>query len=327
MPQYTLAEFNSIMFGKFEYQLPDNVNNIILKLKEEVNSYIGSAQTETVSVTYEKPFKKSGSHYSHKKSGRPHTKQVTDEDWEAVRNPVPFKATVIDKKEGIEKSINDIRICLNKISTKNYQSQLETIIENIQDILLENENKIEDMKTIVKAIFDIASNNKFFSELYADLYKALGDKYSEFNLIIDDFIFQYKENVKEIAYVDPNADYDKFCNYNKTNDRRKALSAFIVNLMKKQIITKNVLLDIVLYLQGLVTTYIDEPNRLNEVEEITENLFIMIPNIKAECSGLDDWHAILANVTECSKLKAKDKVSLSSRAIFKYMDMVDKLNK
>jgi len=326
MPQYTVTEFNTIMFGKFDYKLPDNINNIILKLKEEVQLYIGSTQTEPT-TTYEKPMKKSGSHYSHKKSGRSHTKPVTDEHWESVRNPVPFKATVIDKKEGIEKSINDIRVCLNKISTKNYQSQLETIFENIHHILFENENKIEDMKTIVKAIFDIASNNKFFSELYADLYKALGDKYSEFYLIIEEFIIQYKENVKEIAYVDPNADYDKFCNYNKTNDKRKALSSFIVNLMKKQIIPKNTLMDIILYLQGLVTTYIDEPKRLNEVEEITENLFIMIPNIKADCSGLDVWNAIVANVVECSSLKAKDKESLSSRAIFKYMDMVDKLNK
>jgi hypothetical protein len=326
MPQYTLTDFNTIMFGKYEYTLPDNINNIICKLHEEVNLYISSTQTETP-TTYEKPVKKSNSHYQHKKSGRSHTKQVTDEDWEAVRNPVPFKATVIDKKEGIEKSINDIRVCLNKISTKNYQSQLETIFENIQHILIDNENKIEDMKTIVKAIFDIASNNKFFSELYADLYKALGDKYSEFNLIIDEFLFQYKENVKEIVYVDPNTDYDKFCNYNKLNDKRKALSAFLVNLMKKQIIAKDLLLDIILYLQGLVLTYIDEPNRLNEVEEITENLFIIIPNIKAECSSLENWNAIIANVTECSKLKAKDKQSLTTRAIFKYMDMVDKLNK
>ena len=326
MPQYTLTEFNAIMFGKFDYVLPDNINNIILKLKEEVQSYIGSTQTE-VAPTYDKPVKKSGSHYQHKKSGRSHTKQVTDEDWEAVRNPVPFKATVIDKKEGIEKSINDIRVCLNKISAKNYKSQLETIIENINNILLENENKIEDMKTIVKAIFDIASNNKFFSELYADLYKELGDKFPEFNLIIEEFLVQYKENVKEIVYVDPNTDYDKFCNYNKSNDKRKALSAFLVNLMKKQIITRELLLDIILYLQGLVSKYIDEPNRLNEVEEITENLFIIIPNIKIECSSLENWNVILTNVTECSKLKAKDKQSLSSRAIFKYMDMVDKLNK
>ena len=252
---------------------------------------------------------------------------MTDEDWEAVRNPVPFKATVIDKKEGIEKSINDIRVCLNKISAKNYKSQLETIIENINNILLDNENKIEDMKTIVKAIFDIASNNKFFSELYADLYKELGDKFPEFNSIIEEFLVQYKENVKEIVYVDPNTDYDKFCNYNKSNDKRKALSAFLVNLMKKQIITTDLLLDIILYLQGLITKYIDEPNRLNEVEEITENLFIIIPNIKAECSSLENWNVILTNVTECSKLKAKDRQSLSSRAIFKYMDMVDKLNK
>ena len=284
MPQYTLTEFNAIMFGKFDYVLPDNINNIILKLKEEVQSYIGSTQTE-VAPTYDKPVKKSGSHYQHKKSGRTHTKQVTDEDWEAVRNPVPFKATVIDKKEGIEKSINDIRVCLNKISAKNYKSQLETIIENINNILLDNENKIEDMKTIVKAIFDIASNNKFFSELYADLYKELGDKFPEFNLIIEEFLVQYKENVKEIVYVDPNTDYDKFCNYNKSNDKRKALSAFLVNLMKKQIITRELLLDIILYLQGLVSKYIDEPNRLNEVEEITENLFIIIPNIKIECSS------------------------------------------
>jgi hypothetical protein len=155
----------------------------------------------------------------------------------------------------------------------------------------------------------------------------LGDKFPEFNLIIEEFLVQYKENVKEIVYVDPNTDYDKFCNYNKSNDRRKSLSLFIVNLMKKGIIEKKVVVDIIIYFQDIIFQYVDLPNKTNEIEEITENLFILVPGSKSVCNDQVEWTMILDNINTISKLKSKDKESLSSRAIFKYMDILDQLKK
>jgi len=243
----------------------------------------------------------------------------------------------MEKKEGNEKSINEIRGCINKISNKNYDSQRDMIIDNINKIVndgADEENsdsedetatvsKKEDIIKITTAIFDIASNNKFYSELYADLYKDISTRFSAFNDITTNFINNYKDSIKEIHYVDANVDYNKHCEYNKENDRRRALSAFIINLMKRQIIEKTEVLDLVSYLQDLILKYIDETNRTNEVDEITENIFIMITLLKTDCVEMALWEKVKANIIQCSKMKSKEKASISSRAVFKYMDMVD----
>jgi hypothetical protein len=143
--------------------------------------------------------------------------------------------------------------------------------------------------------------------------------------VIDVYITEYKEGIREIIYVDSSVDYDKYCNYNKINDKRKALSLFIVNLMKKNLVNTHEFIDIILHLQDLVFSYIDTPNKLNEVEEITENLFILITNSKRDIENETKCVNIVSNFTKCSQLKAKDKPSISTRAIFKYMDILDNL--
>jgi predicted AAA+ superfamily ATPase len=318
------------MNDRFEYTLPEIVIDKINNLEKELRVYIS---TMSVSQTNEneKQYKKS-SHFNsgsqNKKYKMLNGKKIEDEDWENIRKTIVFKPTKIVEKEGLEKILNDIRICLNKISAKNYGSQRDVIIENINNIMVnENENKENDMKLIVNSIFDIAINNKFLSELYAELYKELCNHFPQFVSIIDVFINQYKMGVKEIIYVDPTADYDKYCNYNKSNDKRKSLSLFMVNLMKKDLLTKEILLDLITYLQNLVFEYMDEVNKINEIEEITENLFIMITSSKTECCSEDKWNTIAENIKVCSQLKVKEKKSLSSRAVFKYMDIYDCLKK
>jgi hypothetical protein len=257
-------------------------------------------------------------------------KKMVDEDWENIRKTIVFKPNKIVAKEGIEKIVNDIRVALNKISVKNYETQRDAIIENINIIMnndSEGENKSNDMKLIVNSIFEIAINNKFLSELYAELYRDLCNHFPEFISIIEVFITQYKDGVKEINYVEPTDDYDKYCNYNKTNDKRKSLSLFMVNLMKKDLLTKEILLEMIIYLQNLIFDYVDQSNKTNEIEEITENLFIMITASKTDCSVEDKWNNIIENIKLCSQFKVKDKKSISSRAIFKYMDILDALKK
>jgi hypothetical protein len=97
--------------------------------------------------------------------------------------------------------------------------------------------------------------------------------------------------------------------------------------MKKGIIEKKVIVDIIIYFQDIIFQYVDLPNKTNEVEEITENLFILVPGSKSVCNDQVEWTMILDNINTISKLKSKDKQSLSSRAIFKYMDILDQLKK
>jgi len=249
-------------------------------------------------------------------------------DWENVRVPA-FTPTKIQMKEGIEKQINDFRILLNKISSKNYETQRDLIFNKMEEILLTNEDNSEtDLEKIASTIFDIASANKFYSDLYADLYVELINKFEIFDDLLDGLLDKYYESLKNIHYVDHNVDYDGFCNYTKTNDLRKAMACFIVNLMKKGALEKEKIISLILSIQKLLREYIDSDNRSNEVDEIIENLFLLLTQSNSTLNEEKKWTSdILLYLQELSKLKSKDCKSLSSRAVFKCMDILDNLKK
>ena len=286
-------------------------------------------------------FQGSGSH-SFSKSTRGALPQTEDLSWENVRN---FKTTKIEKKEGIDKKINDIRICLNKISAKNYDTQKETIFNHIQSFLDDSEEeevvpiseessgsvRKEALQKVASAIFDIASTNKFFSEIYAKLYKSLVALSPIFNDVLQTFVSHFMDSLKEIAYVDPNTDYDGFCAYNKKNDKRKASAVFLIHMMKLEIL---VIPQVVLILSNLVEKIeenMDTANRLNEVEEMTEVLFLFLQEgytfLSSSSSSSDTMISIFSKVRTFATYKIKEKASLSSRVIFKYMDLVTLMNK
>jgi len=335
MSCYQLEDYNRITFDGLNYNLPLTIMELINKLTMEINNIAPMPIHNNGEQKQKK--EEFGNYKKSKLTNR--NKPISDEDWNSIRN---FKVTKIDKKEGIDKSINDIRVCLNKISIKNYEVQRDALLELIGKTLgeidseeseeeeEENTNtntKENNIKKIVTAIFDIACNNKINSELYANLYKELIKKYEIFNDVIVEYIDNYKENVRDINYIDPNTDYDAFCNYNKSNDRRKSLSLFIINLMKKGIIEKKAVVDVIIYFQDIIFQYVDLPNKTNEVEEITENLFILVPSSKSLCNDQVEWTMILDNINTISKMKSKEKQSLSTRAIFKYMDILDQMKK
>lgn len=323
MPKYNLEQFKTIQFSNFTYVLPEIVLTIVANLSKE----LGVLNTPQPSASYAG---KNSSEYGFSENNGKYRKNRNPpvlKTWEKVK---PFKMTVIDKKEGIEKRINDIRICLNKISNKNYDSQKDSIIQYIEELRNDVEEDEELLQSsqqkVATAIYDIASNNKFYSVLYAVLYKELIDKFSIFKDILSGFIDIYLTSMKSIEYVDPNTDYDKYCLNNKENDKRKAMSVFIVNLMKNDILEKNKVLDIIKQLQEMVLKYIDTPNKLNEVEEITENIFLFVTTAKDDFTlENESWKAILDTVRTCSQMKYKEHTSLSSRAVFKYMDILEKV--
>jgi len=323
MRTFRLEQYQAIQTAAFSYTLPEMVIQSINQLSKELG-LLQSVSIPNSKYNHEYGFESSAKFRRHQ---RPDSKAVTDavaQTWEKAK---PFKITIMDKKEGIDKRINDIRICLNKISQKNYDAQKESIIQYIEEIredIEDDELLLSSQQRIATVIFEIASMNKFYSVLYAVLYKELTDQFSLFQEIPTMFIEEYLKHIHLIVYADPNIDYDKYCLNNKENDKRKAMSVFIVNLMKNGIFTEDAVLDIIHQLQQLVLTYIDMPNKLNEVEEITENIFLFITTAMDHFTKENNpkWRTIMETVLECSKMKYKDHLSLSSRAVFKYMDLI-----
>jgi hypothetical protein len=297
--QYNLNEFNSILFDNFKYKLTDSVYNIINNL----TSTLGIK-----SVVEKKEYSKSSDR-------KPRYPIKIDEQWEHMK---PFKPTVIENNEG---SMNEIRICLNKISAKNYETNKSRIVE-LMDSLMDNPIELEK---IANNIFDIASTNKFFSEIYAELYKCLIERFSIFREVLNSFLEKYTLSIKDIQYVDQKENYDAFCKYNRMNDSRRATSVFIVNLVKKGVLEQELLLNLITEIQGFLFEYIDTENKVNEVDEMTENIFLLVSESHSIMKMNEQWNSqVITNIQQLSILKSKEKKSLSSRAIFKYMDIMDK---
>ena len=222
--------------------------------------------------------------------------------------------------------MNDIRASLNKISNKNYDTNRDIIIGLLNDLVSEKkENTETELAKIGNNIFDIASTNKFFSEIYANLYKDISEKFPEiFNSILLLFLEGFTNTMKTIRYVDQKENYDDFCKYNKENDKRKATSMFITNLVKNNVIEPQVLIQIIQTIQTNLNTYMNEENCINEVEEIIENIFILLTNNTTFLKSCENTE-IIVFIQNLSKLKPKDLPSISSRSIFKCLDIIDKL--
>lgn len=386
--KYTIEDYLKISFENKNYILPEKILNIIEFLIKELRINVNQIQDENENKNIRNRFIPKQLKYIHSNLIEEKINNRIDEQW---KTNIQFKATIIEKKEGIEKTINDIRISLNKISIKNYEQQRDSIFFLIKELVKEeeekeqekeekeekvkeekikeelnkerlnkeeknkriintfellsqedddeeeDENKIKNqeieekninnnlkIKQIAQCIFDIASSNKFYSELYAKLYKELIKENSIFYSFIVNLIEEYKKDINNIKYVDSNKDYENYCENNKLNDKRKALITFIANLMKEEILSKDEVFNLIIYLQEKVMLQIDEEEKTYQLDEITENIFILITLVVNEFENIKEnklLNIIKENIILSSNYKTKEHKSISSRAIFKYMDM------
>jgi len=312
---YTLSDFRNITFGGFDIKLPDKTIEIITVLAEQVGSptYIKTpvfAKRE-IPVVKEPIFKK-------KRRANQGMESVCDEDWESLRT---FQATKLEQKVGIDAQFDLIRSSLNKITEKTYGDQSNKIC----DILTEIQSSEEDMVRVGNAIFDIASTNRFYSKLYADLYTMLIHKYEIMHSIFETNLNAFLELFTTIEYVSAEEDYDTFCKNNLNNEKRKALSMFFVNLSASKIITDAKIIEFASNLLNQVIQFIHEENKKNEVDEMIENIAILYNKdifAKSE-SQVMNGQTFVQTIEDLAKSKSKNFQSLSNKAIFKCMDMVD----
>lgn len=330
--RYNLTDFHNITFNGFEIKLPEDTLSIISEIAQQVGSptYIRTptfAKKENVassSIKYgSSGFTGPDSGFKRRKRNK-NVESVNDEDWETIRS---FQATKIEQKIGIDSKIDLLRTCLNKLTDKNYDELIEKIVDNFEE-LVKNDTSDEDMLKVGNSIFDIASNNRFFSKMYADLYALLIKKFEIMKVIFENSLDTFLELFKTIEYVESEQDYDRFCKINKDNEKRKALSLFFVNLCTNKIISEEKIVVIACDLMKQVINLIKENNKKNEVDEITENIAILYnKTIFEKCSSDVDQkienELFIDIIHRLSLCKVKTYPSLSNKSIFKYMDMID----
>jgi hypothetical protein len=324
--RYTLENVNDIIFQGFDYVLPDKTLKIISELALQVGSpdYVKTP----IFQKRENPLKtesnsKDPSSFKKKKGNKP-MEVLNDDDWDAIRT---FQTTKIEEKVGIDAHIDTIRTHLNKLTDKNYIDIYNKIIEVIDLVITQNITK-EDLIKVSSIIFDIASTNRFYSKMYADIYTNLSNKYEIMKSIFENNFKNFTDLFDTIEYVDSNVNYDKFCEINKINEKRKALASFYINLMYNGMIPKNKIIMITKNLLSQIYHFILQEDKRNEVDELTENIAILykkdiFDNEKELGEYLIDDLTINQVIEKIANSKVKDYKSLTNKSLFKFMDMID----
>jgi hypothetical protein len=131
-----------------------------------------------------------------------------------------------------------------------------------------------------------------------------------------------------IEYIDANVNYDKFCENNKKNEKRRSLAAFYVNLMTNGVVSKVQLMTITRDLLAQIYEFISIENKKNEVDELTETISILYKKEIYEDDEGDDYeqingYTINEIIERIAASKVKDYKSLTNKSLFKFMDLIE----
>lgn len=306
--KYNLNFFGEITKCGFDYNMSNDVVNKIEKLASEVGS-----PNYVKTPTFKKNHKNSDISNFSKKKKLKIAEFLTEDDWESLRT---FQTTQIKENEGIDKEIDSLRCNLNKLSDKNYDNILRDIVTNINTFIddLTEEEKIK----VSLMIFETSSSNRFYSKIYATMYKELIGYYSWLLPVFNEKKSELLSIFDKIDFVDSNEDYNRFCEINNENERRKAYSAFFKSLYELDFIEYEYLKTIVTRLLDTINDFISKDNKKNHVDELLENVTILITKDMLT----PDSH-IYNLVDTIAQSKTRDFKSLTSKSIFKCMDLLE----
>jgi len=315
---YRLEDFNTISANCKNNELDASVHKMIQLISDQVSNPEYSKTPQF-----------------HRKKREYYSNQNMND----VRN---FKLTKKKSKEGLDLSLDTIRKYLNKLSKKTYAKLSKEIIQEIKDIIecetiedapIEDapivsnhkQNIILDMQKVGAEIFNIASSGTFYSAMYAKLYHELMLNFEIMRTIFTDNFATFREVFHNIEYCDPNKDYDKFCENNKANQKRRGLAMFYVNLMKLDAISHNSIIEIITEIQDYMKTKIPEENMASIVEELSEVISILVLSSKDILYTHNKWGNIVEYITGISKMTGAQFPSITQKTIFKHMDILDGL--
>lgn len=319
---YTIQDFDNIKWSDSSFTLPQETTDLINLLTQQVGA---PTYVKTPSFSNKNSNSSNNNDRSSYKKKKRHNEEVNTDDWQTLRS---FQKTEFVKKEGIEKEIDCIRALINKLTDKTYDKIIEKLTDTL-DIIKDNENcDSVYIDKIGHSIFTMATSNKFNSNVYARLANELQTKYEFMTNIVDNNINEFMKLFEDMEFVSPEVDYNKFCEMNIINEKRRAMSLFLTNLYKNKVITLDFVFDKIISIQNMI---MEEETMLNEskymeVNELSENLYIFLTSIPySTLVSYSGWGQIMDNLLQIKNIDTKKFMGISPKSKFKHMDILDKL--
>jgi hypothetical protein len=304
--KYNLNEIENIKKNIGDFTIDNNIKIIIDNIVKQINS---PGYTKTPN------FK--NKNYNNKNYNNKNYNNKNNVNWVEIRN---FKSTKLKKSEGDDKIIDNIRVNINKITDKTYDTLIIDILKSINQI--DNKDCFDKMSTI---IFKIISGNRFYSKIYAKLYNDLIKKNEYFKIILNNTVDMFIDQCKTISYCDPEENYNLFCENNKLNEQRRSLMLFYINTNFYNLFKENVIYNLILDIENYVNEII-HLDKSNIIDELFELLFISITNLKKNKNN-KCYNEIINFITEKSKYKITDYTGFTNKSKFKCMDILDFIKK
>lgn len=310
--RYYLSDFENYISQNKLQNLPDKTLNIITQLASQVGApeYVKTPQFKPNYTNFNRRRKKENEF-------------IDDNDWETFRN---FQTTEIVKHEGLDINLHKMRKSLNILTSKNYSKILNEIVEEF-DFVMKNKTP-NDVLVISNLFYEIVSTNTLYSNLSAKLFKELYDKTDNFKKILDQNVKNIELKINNIKYIDPDIDYDLFCDNNKNNEKIRGEFLFLSNLVKIDVVSIDCAINIIDILFTILNKYIEEKDKKNEIDELSEIIYIFVSNVFNLIKNFDNEKSnnIFSTIENISKMKMKTTPGISNKCIFKHMDLLDELS-
>jgi len=228
-------------------------------------------------------------------------------------NSQSIKKTIVVKQE---EHIATLFKYFNKITDKTYDKLSSEILTMVSHSTL-------DKKKVYDAFSKVVLNNAFFSSLYAKIYKGLIEIDDEFINILKLNIYKYGDHIRNISYVSPNDNYDKYCDHVKQIENIHNFTTFLVHCCKYQIIQIEMMIDLALTFQKLCLENIDDEEKIL-TNEIYVNNTIMI--FKGLYSSFDDHSTWNDFIQTHKQLVDCDGDGKNKKIHFKLLDITENLS-
>jgi len=336
---YSLSSIKTIETNGFHYVLDEKTKTNIIKLTSSIENVtpfddnyfdklLSTLKPKKNTHTHQRFGNLSGGGF---KDNNKFKNANNDNNINFFNSKIKFKTqlqlqtqTTTNPKKSIDNYILNVRNNLNKLTDKNYNDIKQKIFLIIDETYNDNEFIDEDYNRLGNIIFEISTNNKFYSKIYADLYSELYNKYDFIKNVFNINFNSYYKMFENIEYIDStinNENYDKFCSNNLMNEKRKSLSGFLLYLCKNGIFEKQELFNVIVKLMETINVNINNKQYINENHEITENIIILFDlNFFSECSN--NTPTLLETIHKIAKSGKDEYLGISNKTKFKYMSLI-----
>jgi hypothetical protein len=219
-----------------------------------------------------------------------------------------LKPIGIDNPDIISAS-TEMRLALNKITYKSYLTNIDQIVNIFVSVSETERSELEN------TMMEIFTSNRFYAKLYADIFATCWNTRPSFMNCFKSHYESFISSFNTIVYVNPDTDYDLFCKNNLIQEKQKTFSCFMLNLTLNEVVSKEYINNMVYILAVYIDRHMNSSEYVYIIDEMIENI-VLCYNTKLFVESNIKF------VAKISTYKPKQFAGISSKTIFKLMDII-----